>query len=356
MKVSIKEVAARAGVSTGTVSNVFNGKTTVKPALAERVRRVAQDLGYEPNRVAAQLRGRPARVVAALVPDLNNPFFTNLLASLERSARESGFDLIVASSNSDPAEEKARLSALLAWHPAGVIVVPCSDEFRCRTLLEQRGVPFVIADRCPPDYRGDAVTLDNVDAGRLAADHLVQLGHRNILVVASSLRILNIRERCEGIRQVFAAHGLEPPRIVEIGHDFDKSSEILSRAIPGDPRPTALLALTAFATLGILAALQRRGLNVPSDMSVLGFDDYSWMQAVNPPLTSILQPVEAMGRESWARLRSRIQGSTEPPVRIQLQCTRMERASTSSMRNAAKGSLPEDCIGKQRGNAARRPA
>ena len=330
VKVSIREVAARAGVSTGTVSNVLNGRPTVHAQLVDRVRQAARELGFEPDRAAAQLRGRPARIVAALVPDLNNPFFTDLLASIERCIRDCGFDLIVASSNESPQEEKVRLAALLAWRPAGLVIVPCTDEFEGRSLLAQRHMPFVVVDRIPVNFRGDAVTVDNVDAGRLAAEHLVDLGHRNVVVAVSTLKLQNIRERCEGIRQVFEAHDLEPPTVLEVGLRYDQATETLSLFIDNNPRPTAFVALTTFATLGILASLQRGGLRVPLDVSVVGFDDYSWMQAVTPPLTSIRQPVEAMGGEVWKRLRARIEGSKEPTIRVRLLCERMERASTTA--------------------------
>lgn len=329
MAVSIKEVATRAGVSTGTVSNVFNGKPSVDAKLAGRVREAARALGYEPNRAAAQLRGRPARVVAALVPDLNNPFFTNLLASLEACVRERGYDLIVASSNDSRREEEERLGALLAWQPAGLIVVPCDDAFESRALLSRRRVPFVVVDRVPADFRGDAVSVDNADAGRLAAEHLIALGHRDIVVAASTLDLQNIRERYDGIAQAFGAAGVSAPVVIEVGFSFEEASERVGEFLAAGHHPTAFLALTTFATLGILSALRERGRSIPGDVSVVGFDDYSWMQAVSPPLTSIRQPVDAIGREAWGRLRARIEGSGEPPTRIRLLCDLMGRASTS---------------------------
>lgn len=330
MKVSIRDVAARAGVSTGTVSNVLNGKSNVRQDLAEAVRSAARDLKFEPNRAAAQLRGRPARIVAALVPDLNNPFFTSLLASLEECVREDGFSLIVASANESPKEEQARLAALLAWRPAGLVIVPCADEFEGRSLVMQRRVPFVVADRIPTTYRGDAVTIDNVDAGRLAAECLVDLGHRDILVVATTLQLRNIRERCEGVRQVFRSRDLPGPGIVEVGPIFDPAADTISVALAAEPRATAVLALTAIATLGVLSALRRRGLRAPQDMSVVGFDDYAWMEAMSPPLTSIRQPVTAMGRAAWERLRVRIEGAEPAPTRTNLLCERIDRESVAA--------------------------
>ena len=277
-------------------------------------------------------------MIAALVPDLDSPFFTSLLAAVERCIRPCGFDLIVASSNGAPAEERTRLAALLAWRPAGAVVVPCTDDFESRGLLVQRRVPFVVADRMPVDFRGDAVAIDNIDAGRLAAEHLAGLGHRDVVVAASTLALLNIRERCEGIARVFDARGLPAPTVVEVGHGYDRATEVLSRFVERRAtRPTAFLALTSFATLGVLGALQKRGLRVPQDVSVVGFDDYSWMQAVTPPLTSIRQPVEAMGAEVWKRLRARIDGADGPASRVRLLCERMERGSTAAPSRAISG-------------------
>jgi LacI family transcriptional regulator len=301
----------------------------VRPDLAERVRGAAQALGYEPDRAASHLRGGKARVIAALVPDLNNPFFTGLLAAVESQLRSEGLNIIVASSNGDDTEEKAHLAALLAWRPAGLVVVPAHDEFACRTLITRTGIPFVVADRVPAHFDGNAVTVDNVDAGRQAAEHLVSLGHSKVVVAASTLKLQNIRERCEGIESVFASGGFPPPTLIEVGLDFDAATERLASFMQGARRPTAFLALTNFATLGVLATLQKWGLRVPQDISVLGFDDYSWMQAFVPPLTAIRQPVAEMGAEIWRKLRTRIRCDDEPSTRVKLRCELIVRASTS---------------------------
>mgnify|MGYP001046255345 CR=1 FL=1 len=329
MTASIKDVAKQAGVSPGTVSNVFSGNRAVRPDLVDRVRKAAEQLGYQPDRAASQLRAGKARIVAALVPDLNNPFFTSLIASIEASLRDDGMDIIVASSNGNPLEERARLSALLAWRPAALIAVPCADEFESRELIEKASVPYVVVDRVPDFFEGDVVNVDNVEAGRIAAEHLVGLGHRDIVVVASTMKLKNIRERCEGIEQVFAANGIGKPTLIEVGLDFDTAAESLGSFTQSGRRPTAYLALTNFATLGVLASLQKWGRSVPEDVSVLGYDDYSWMQAVRPPLTAIRQPVEDMGREVWSRLRARIAGTREPFSRLKLSCELVVRASTA---------------------------
>lgn len=334
MVISIKDVAKRAGVSAGTVSNVFSGNRAVKSDLVERVRRAATDLGYQPDRAASQLRAGKARIVAALVPDLNNPFFTSLIASIEARVRGEGYDIIVASSHGDAEEETRRLGALLGWRPAGVVIIPCNDDFSSRELLVGSGIPFVVADRVPSYFEGDAVTVDNVDAGRQAAEHLVALGHARFVVAASSMKLQNIRERCEGIAAVLAKQGLPSPTLIEVGLDFDTASERLGTFMEGEQQATAFIALTNFATLGILASAHKTGLSVPDDISVMGFDDYSWMHAVKPPLTAIRQPVEEIGRTIWNRLRGHLDDEGEPPARERLLCELVVRASTGAPKTA----------------------
>ncbi|WP_407977560.1 LacI family DNA-binding transcriptional regulator [Brucella pseudogrignonensis] len=329
MAASIKDVAKRAGVSPGTVSNVFSGNRAVKAELIARVRNAAAELGYETDRAASQLRARKARVVAALVPDLNNPFFTTLIASIEEQARHEGFDIIVASSHGEPDEEARRLSALLAWRPGGVVIVPCSDEFTSRRIFADAQVPFVVADRVPSLFQGDAVTMDNVDAGTKAAQHLVALGHRQFVVAASTLKLQNIRERCAGIETVLANEGLAPPKLIEVGLDFDTATQRLAGFMDGERQATAFIALTNFATLGILACANKSGLSVPRDISVVGFDDYSWMHAASPPLTAIRQPVNRMGEAIWTRLRGHLDGRLKPASREKLTCELVVRGSTA---------------------------
>lgn len=327
---SIKDVANRAGVSIGTVSNVLNGKRAVHPELQKRVREAVAALGYEPDRAASRLRGRSARVVAVLVPDLTNPFFASLIASIEASVRRDGYDIIVGTSNSSVAEEGARLSTLLAWRPDGVVVVPCEDAFPAAALIRRAGVPHVIVDRVSELFEADAVTVDNVAAGAASARHVIDLGHRNVAVAASTLALRNIRERLAGIESVFRTRDLRPPNPVEVGLDLEVATERLATFLREAGRPSAFIALTNFATLGVLSALRRDGLGVPTDVSVVGFDDYVWMRAVSPPLTAIRQPVEEMGRSAWDRLRSRIEGSSDPFTQVKLDCDLVLRGSTAA--------------------------
>lgn len=328
---TMRDVATRAGVSTATVSNVLGQRKPVDPALAERVRRAAAELDYHVDRAASLLRTGRAQVIAILVPSIENPYFTALIAAIERAVRLEGFDIIVASGNDEDAAERARLAALLSWKPAGVVVVPSTDAFAGRDLLDFADVPYVVVDRVPDEPGADAITVDNEAAAGDAARHLLALGHDKILVVASSLALANIRERCEGVRRATRTAGSPPPAVLEVGMSFEEIGGRVERCFAVHGRPTGIIALTNFATLGVIASLGRLGLKVPDDLSLVGFDDYTWMRVSTPPITAVAQPVERMAAAAWARLADRIAGEEHAPARLKLPCRLEIRKSTRSV-------------------------
>ena len=226
-KPSIRDVATRAGVSVATVSNVLRGTKAARPEVAARVREAAQTLGYAADRAASVLRSGQNRVVAALIPSLDNPFFTALVASLERCARAAGYDIIIASAGEDEAAERRHLGALLAWRPAGVLVLPRNDDFLSRDLLARAGLPYVVVDRPANDLEVDLISSDNRDAGEQAARHLAALGHRRLLVVASSLGLANIRERSDGVLKTAIELRIGTPQLLEVGPSFETALEAL---------------------------------------------------------------------------------------------------------------------------------
>ncbi|MDN3721475.1 LacI family DNA-binding transcriptional regulator [Roseibium salinum] len=174
-KPSIRDVAALAGVSTATVSNVFSGRKPVNDELKESVHKAARRLGYQVDRAASQLRSGRTRIIAVLVPDLTDTFFATIVSRLETAAIAEGYDVVVASSHNDRSVESSRLKALLSWRPEGLIAVPCSSVIP-RELREAKGtVPMVLVDRvATQDAIADTVTIDNREAGEIAALHLLE--------------------------------------------------------------------------------------------------------------------------------------------------------------------------------------
>ncbi len=326
---SIRDVARMAGVSLATVSNVLTGRKKVSAELAARVKAAVEALNYRADPLASLLRSGDPRMVAVLVPDLDNPFFTAIVSAVERCAGKDNYEVIVASSCGEDSMERAKLKAILAWRPAGLIVIPSSDAFAGRDLLEASGTPYVMADRVAGAADADTVSIDNEETGAAGARHLMELGHRHILVAASSLRLENIRQRCAGAASALRAEGLDEPVVIELGLSTETGCRLLSEWFARSPAPTAVLALTNFTTLTVLMAAAERGLHIPEDLSLIGFDDYAWMRARNTPLTAIAQPVGEIARAAWEGLNRRIKGDRSPAAHVRLPCELHARASTA---------------------------
>jgi LacI family transcriptional regulator len=337
---SINDVAKLAGVSPATVSNVLTGRKPVSAKLAAKVGAAVKALDYRADPLASMLRSGDAKIVAIVVPDLDNPFFTSIVSAVEECLGKDSYEVIVASSHGDAATERSKLKAILAWRPAGLIIIPCSDMFPSGDIIAASKTPYVIADRVTDKLDADTVSLDNEEAGRLAARHLIDHGHDNILIAASSLSLVNIRQRCRGADEVVQSENLPSPAIVELGFDIEAGSRKLSEWLDRHASPTAILALTNFTTLTVLATLAERGLRMPGDISLIGFDDYTWMRARATPLTAIAQPVREMGRALWERLSARIKGDVSPARHVLLSCELKLRDSTAAPRKTRPSATP----------------
>ncbi len=321
--ISIRAVAARAGVSVATVSNVLTGKPTVHPVLQARVRAAADELGYVADPHASRLRSGKHALAAVMVPDLANPMFGTFVSTLEHLARVDGFDLLVVSSAHDASQEAERLKALRAWRPAGLVVIPCDGALMER-LPNGPQPPIVVADRIPDAGTFDLVAVDNGPAAATVAAHLADIGAGSCLVAGSSLGISNVRERWDGVRGAagsmatsFLAVGVEPEGIRQ------GLGERLSRALPD-----ALFTLDHVTSLLAYSMLAELRLPVPGRIAFASFDETEWMRLVTPAVTAVRQPVEDLAAAAWAQLMRRMAGGAGPPETRRLACAVTIRGST----------------------------
>lgn len=334
-RTTIREVAIRAGVSTATVSNVLNNTKHVNKESRDRVETAARDLNYRVDRAASQLRSGHVKIIGMLVPDLEDAFFASLVSRLEDMARIDGYEVIVASSRDDAETERSRLNALLGWRLSGLIVVPCTNDVPSVITDEAGRLPIVLADRVDATPKAvDTVTIDNFEAGEIVARHLVAQGHRDILVAASNLSIAPIAERVRGVKaHLQTLLGLSPT-VVEVGSNAAEAAKILERWLERNSLPTAVFGLTNVTTLGALSALANRRIEVPKQVSLVGFDDYTWMSARMTPLTAIRQPVDDISRNVWEQLMRRRENLTGAPQRIELTTTLEIRDSVRALEQA----------------------
>ncbi|WP_432510334.1 LacI family DNA-binding transcriptional regulator [Kineococcus sp. SYSU DK001] len=300
---SIKEVAARAGVSIGTVSNVLNRPETVSAANRVKVRQAIDDLRYVRNESARQLRVGRSRFLALVVLDIANPFFTELARGAEETAEAGGHTLLLCSSAEDLARERRHLQTLRQQRVAGIVLSPVDTSDERLAELRTLDVPLVLLDRPVPDGTTASVSVDDVAGGHLATAHLLAAGHRRIAVVGGPRGSLPVDQRLAGARRAVADAGLPAGTLAEVDvpamHlDDGRAVGAALASWAGPDRPTAVFCLNDLLALGVLHEVVHRGLAVPGDLAIVGYDDIDFASAATVPLTSVRQPTHRLGRSA----------------------------------------------------------
>jgi LacI family transcriptional regulator len=327
---TIKDVAERAGVAPGTVSNVLTGRRPVAEDLRQQVLRAVDALGYRPNQIAASLRTRQTRSIGIVVPDLKNPFFAELVYHIDELAATSNYQTLLVGSNETEIREVERIQALIARRVDGLIIAPTRDGVSEIALPPITRFPTVFVDRGFGSGGFDTITADSRDAGYRGARHLIEIGHRDIAILMTTAQLTNISDRVEGCCRALAEAGLANRKQVISGSwTIEGCRRALEPALLGKRRPTAVFAMAYVATLGAIQAIRRVGLAFPEEISVLGFDDSEWMTALHPYVSTMRQPVKEISSLAWNRLCARIAGKAGGPLRVQLPCTLEVRESTS---------------------------
>jgi LacI family transcriptional regulator len=332
---TMRDVAARAGVATATVSNVLSGRRQVRQELRDRVTAAIAATGYRPNQLASSLRRMRTDTVGIVVPDLTNPFFAALVHRLEDLAAEDGYQILLVGSNEDEAREEDRLQTLLSRQIDGLIMAPARDETAALRTQRTRLPPTVLMDRGFGHADFDTVTADNSDAAARGSAHLIALGHRDIAFVVTSPELDNMRERIDGYRAALATAGLgDRARILAGGFTIEGCRGVIEQELLRAEPPTAIFAANYVATLGAVKAIRALDLDFPGEVSLLGFDDTDWMTVLRPYLSVIAQPVAAMADAVWALFRERLGDPQGTRRHLRLPCTLAVRESTQRCRVA----------------------
>ena len=300
---SIRDVARRAGVSLGTVSNVLNRPDQVSAGSRERVLAAIAELGFVRNESARQLRAGTSRTLGLVVLDIANPFFTDVARGVEDVANEAGLAVILCNSDDLPAKEAAYLDLLAEQRVQGVLITPTAEISPHLAALRRRGTPVVLLDRRAPGPGQCAVTVDDVLGGRLAAEHLLERGHRRIAFVGGSSGLPQVEERHAGVvaavREAFGGEDaltVHSPEKLTVAAGREAAAAMLGT--PADHRPTAVVCANDLLALGVLQELVRHGVRVPEECAVVGYDDIDFAAAAAVPLTSVRKPRQELGRRA----------------------------------------------------------
>jgi LacI family transcriptional regulator len=330
-KVTLRDVAERAGVSVTTVSNVVRGWPYIASDTRSRVAQAIEELGYEPHPLARWLRTGRTQAIGFVVPDIANPHFASLASIAEDIAQEHGYSLLVLNTQENEAREARGVRLLTNGLGDGILIVQTTNALQTTDLLQTITVPVVAIDRVPNSFTGAFCNVDNQEIARLALQHLYDLGHRRIAHLAGPTTALSAQDRNAGYCRFVEARALEYCYVSANGCHWSVQEglaamrELLSQA----ERPSAVFASNDRMAVGAAHAIREGGLRIPQDISLVGVDDIEISQHLNPPLTTVRQPVSEMARTGIEMLMQLIKGEAPAELHVTLSPLLVVRDSTA---------------------------
>lgn len=326
MTATIAEVAARAGVSTATVSRVLSGSAAARPATRDRVLAAARELDYRPSAIARALKRRETRTLGLLVTDVGNPFYPQVVAAVEAAAHELGYGIVLANGGNDVTRELQHLELLAERRVDGLIVASAHVTGDHLGRVERARLPVVLVNADVPTAGVASVSTDHRLGARLATAHLVELGHRRIGHISAPTSHAAAQARLEGVRD--ETPSTNPPVVVEGNADIAGGAAAVAPML--EAGVTAIVAYNDLTAIGVLRALRAAGSRVPEQVSVVGFDDIEMAAWTDPPLTTVRQPIADLGRWAVERLVAGMRGAAAEgsAEHARLAPTLVVRAST----------------------------
>jgi LacI family transcriptional regulator, galactose operon repressor len=323
------DVAARAGVALKTVSRVVNSEPGVSPKLEARVRRAIEELNYRRDANAATLRrlGRKTQTIGLVLEDVSNPFSSALHRAVEDAARERGVLVFAGSCDEEPDRERELIGSFRERRVDGIVVVPASHDHAYLHDERRAGTALVFVDRPASNLDADSVVSDNVGGATQAVRHLLDHGHRHIGFVGDLLSISTARERLSGYEQALAAGGVavEEDLIVTDVRDPESAAQAIEAMLARPEPPTAFFTAQNLLTIGGVRALRRMGRE--HEIALIGFDDVSLADVLDPPVSVVAQDPQAIGRAAAAQLFRRLDGDASPAVNLVVPVTLLARGS-----------------------------
>jgi LacI family transcriptional regulator len=333
--VTIADVAREAGVSVSTAARVLSGRGYAAEETRRVVLEAARTLGYVPNQIARSLRTRRSRMIGLLIGDVENSFYSTIAKNVESVARGAGYHVVLCNSNDDPKLEREYLRLLSGMQVDGLIVTPTSRNRRHLEHLLQAGTIIIQVDRRVERLDADAILVDNEAGAHSAVSHLIAAGHSRIGILTGGLDVLTASQRLAGYLRALKEHAIPVhERLIKSG-SFHREHAIEDAAdlIEAEPPPTAIFAANNILAEACLIALPERGLRVPRDISLIAFDDVSWMSMVNPPVTAVRQPVVDMARSAAELMLRRLrEDGRGQPGKVVFLTELVERGSVASVR------------------------
>jgi DNA-binding LacI/PurR family transcriptional regulator len=319
MAVSIKDIARLAGVSHSTVSRALRNSPLIPAQTAQRIQEIAKDAGYAASAVARSLVTRKTEAIGVVVTSIADPFNGEVVAGIEEMANEHGYSVILATSQADPEREITVVRSFQERRVDGILVASSRVGALYMPLLSELKIPIVLLNNQHPSEFVHSVTIDNAGGAFQATRHLIELGHERIGYVGDQFGLQSDAERYAGYVNALSEAGLHAPREFVARGDGkpEGAMDAIKLLLARRDRPTALFCYNDMSALGVLQEAERRRLSVPSDLSVVGFDDIFFAGLLHPPLTTVRQPKKQIGRRAMELLLAVLRNeSTEKTVVI----------------------------------------
>lgn len=331
-RLSTHDIAKRAKVSIGTVSNVVNGSTKVREELRVRVAQAMDELGWQPNALARGLRMASSNLIGMIIPDITNPFFPSVVRGAEDVLSLHSHRIILCNTDNSSTKELGAFSDLRSFNPAGFLIIPSVDS-GIEPMITQYKKPVVFIDRSPANWKGDSVKVNNEEGSYQATKHLIVRGHRRLAIITGPLRSSNGRERLSGFQRACKEAGLQIKSEFQQEAQFTRDSGYLAarNLISMLPRPTGIFASNDLIASGTLIALREAGLRCPQDVSIVGFDNLDFAELTDPNLTSVHQPAYQMGKCAAQLLIERIKQFDRPAEQLVLPTELRTRSSVCTI-------------------------
>ena len=295
MSVSLRDVAKAANVSVGTVSNVLNKPDIVAPATLTRVQATIKELGFVPNGFARQLRSGHSRTLGLVVPDISNPFFTEVARGVEDAASKRDYAVFLCNSDESTVKEDRYINVLTEQHVRGVLITPADTKSDRLDALRERGIAVTLLDREIKGQKQCSVSVDDINGGQIAIEYLASLGHKNIAWVCGPESIPQVSERNEGVTKAAKSSSVKIETIRVALMNAIQGEEAAKKMLELPKRPTAIFCANDLLAFGVIRVLIANKVKVPEQISVLGYDNIDFAASAGIPLSSIAQPAYQMG-------------------------------------------------------------
>jgi LacI family transcriptional regulator len=319
MATTLKDIARKSGLSVSIVSRVLNKKSAkyrISKETEHRVLRTAKEMNYRPNQVAVSLRLKKTHAIGLVAPDLSNPFFAFIIKSAQGAAHQLGYSLVVCDTDENPQLEVVQVNMLWSKGIDGLVVMPVGQDSHHFDPLIRNNVPIVMVDRSFDQLNASSVVIDNRAGAFEAVEHLIAKGHRRICIIQGLPDTSTCKGRLQGYMDALHKHGIPLDESLIVGHDFRRENGYIETKFILRSRtpPSAIFTTSDLITLGALQAISEEGLEVPKDISIVGFDDIESAEFFRCPITAVAQPKEHIGEIAVKLLVDHIkaQGEYEP--------------------------------------------